>query len=787
MATRETGIGDTAYAKAWQELASMRDREMTLDLVWQVIQAQRGLTWSDVNKLLGMPRHSEITRPGHLLDLVRALADAWSPSSVLDPFVVAPAVLGEASQAPSVKRAVGLVPNEHLADLLPTGPSRSIEWLGGRPEDTLAEVEGPFDLVATSPPIGLAPRRDLPGALEPGVYRRDLAYWVMAEAAKKIGDDGQAVFLHSDMFFHAKQAAQLREHLRREGIHLNAAITVAQGLAPMALIRTNLIVFDRKEQDAVFVAHIAPGGEAGPLVRNLLARRPGRVIETGALVAESDYQGWGAFAAQHELRQRLRASRTPLRRLADISTEIVALPPTKVGDQRSARDNAIYVREVRGVVGLEPPAPPKNAASTGKAYEIALDEKLARADYVAWWLNSNTGKIAREAVSSGVTIPRLSLQAVGTLSVPLPPLSKQRSAIGLHERLHALQAEVEAFESELAANPVAAKFLEERLDAYWEHPLEAWVNRLPFPLASILDRYIADSSPEAKVERLLQFFEAFAEFGVAVLLAATRRDESLWKTKLKEIAEPGPRGLHPLEEATFGSWIKLGFKLAKWVRIQLQDAVATDNAADPPAPAGEQARIALFAIADARFAETVCDKRLWGVLEQANDARKDLAHNRAVGVQAKRALLETLERLLAELRETTERTFASTVLVEPGPGEFDGEINLYANARRMTGHNPNFRKRPLASLRHLKARSLYLLEDAEPVSDALELAPLFRMMASPESEKSACFFANGRERGGRFRYISYHFDGSPTDDTRDPALEQLVQELATAIAAPDAP
>ncbi len=53
----------------------------------------------------------------------------------------------------------------------------------------------------------------------------------------------------------------------------------------------------------------------------------------------------------------------------------------------------------------------------------------------------------------------------------------------MHERLHALQAEVEAFESELAANPVAAKFLEERLDAYWEHPLEAWVNRLPFPLA----------------------------------------------------------------------------------------------------------------------------------------------------------------------------------------------------------------------------------------------------------------------------------------------------------------
>jgi hypothetical protein len=139
------------------------------------------------------------------------------------------------------------------------------------------------------------------------------------------------------------------------------------------------------------------------------------------------------------------------------------------------------------------------------------------------------------------------------------------------------------------------------------------------------------------------------------------------------------------------------------------------------------------------------------------------------------------------LREKTERTFASAALVEPGPGEFDGEINLYPSARRMTGHNPNFRKRPLASLRQIKARSLYLLEDRDEISDALELAPLFRMMSSPESEKSACFFANGRETNGLFRYISYHFDGSPTDGTGDPALEQLVRELAAATDAPDVP
>ena len=145
------------------------------------------------------------------------------------------------------------------------------------------------------------------------------------------------------------------------------------------------------------------------------------------------------------------------------------------------------------------------------------------------------------------------------------------------------------------------------------------------------------------------------------------------------------------------------------------------------------------------------------MLKQAQDARNRLAHNQVVGTQAKRSLLETLGTLLAELRETTERTFGSAILVEPGPGEFDGEVNLFASAQRMTGHNPNFRKRPLASLKHLKARSLYLLEDRDRISDALEVAPCSVFLPRQTLRRarvSSRMAANEVVRSGMSRTIS---------------------------------
>jgi hypothetical protein len=170
---------------------------------------------------------------------------------------------------------------------------------------------------------------------------------------------------------------------------------------------------------------------------------------------------------------------------------------------------------------------------------------------------------------------------------------------------------------------------------------------------------------------------------------------------------------------------------------------------------------------------------LWGLLEKALAARNNYSHGRIVGDRAKQSLLQELEALLEELREVTNRTFFSAVLIQPGAGEFDGEIHLYHRAQRMTGPNSTFRERPIESLVQLKARATYFVEDAALVSDALELAPLFQMMASPESEENACFFWNGRGPNQDFRYVSYHFGGLKTRDRPDAALEQLVCECVT--------
>jgi hypothetical protein len=727
--------------------------------------------WSAINDSLGVSPY--------LLALTWVLAREWKPSSILDPYVgFAPALLGGAARHATTERAVGIVVDERLAAVLTSASNQQVVWQSGRPEDRLSEIVGSFDLVTSVPPLGMKAKSELPGGIPHQLYRREYGYWIIASAAPRIGSDGRGLFVTTDALFFREDGKALRQYLAAQGVFVSAAISVSRGLAPLTNIDINLVILERRRFDTIFVGRVAPGGDLKPLFRNLLERRAAKAIENGALLPEDSYKGWPVLAAEHEVRRKLAASSVPLVPLGKIATEIVTVPRASLDEEHERRPNAFYIREIRGAVSMEPPAPQKGARSTCKAYLVALDERKARADFVAWWLGSDTGKASRQEMFTGVSVPRLSRTGLDELLVPLPPLEAQRRAVELHERVSALRAEAHAIDVALAGKPGDAKRLAGDLNTYWQDPVEVWTRRLPFPLASIIDRFIADSATESKVDRLLHFFEAFAEFVVAVQLAAARRNDALWQRVITDLAEVSPNTKHPLDEATFGSWTTLGFKLAKALRTQTQEGSASpDSDEDPEA----NARAALFAIDDPQFADVLCSKRLWGVLDRGRQARNEKAHGGYAGDRERQQLLAHLETLLDELRQATERTFVSAVLIQPGPAEFDGEIHLHKSAKYMVGPNANLRERPIESLLQLKAKTAYFVDDTDRISTALEVAPLFRMMASPESEENAIYFWNGGSQAKGFRYVSYHFGGEQARHTEDPALAQLVNELTTGV------
>ena len=85
---------------------------------------------------------------------------------------------------------------------------------------------------------------------------------------------------------------------------------------------------------------------------------------------------------------------------------------------------------------------------------------------------------------------------------------------------------------------------------------------LPFPLASILWHFEAEPDEAIKVDYLLKFFEALAQFAATVLLSACISDSELFETNRFGwfgVAEHRPIGL---QRASFGAWVELTKRLA---------------------------------------------------------------------------------------------------------------------------------------------------------------------------------------------------------------------------------
>jgi hypothetical protein len=764
----------------WQSLRHERNRWAhgpksvdPFELIWSSARAANiELDWSSLSAAFSLFELPEIDRPAHVGALVRQLATAAQTARVLDPFATAPTFLAQVAEAPPIREAVGIAPNHQLAQHLNSPASENkIRWLAGMPQGVLAGPDrrrlgdGPFDLVTSSPPLAVTQREMLPGDLPPQVYRNDLAHWALATSSQLLSERGLLAFQLTDSLFFKREGRGLLTWLAENHIYPRAAVSLAAGLGSVSSVATSLVVFDRVQREKLFVARLGSDQDPRPLVDNLLAHRQAKAPENGLLVGVGTFRGWRPLQTQLDVSLRLRVSPSQIKPLAEVA---VAITPLRLrqGQSHDPAPNAIYIYETSNRVTLEPPDPPSKEKSVFRAYEVALDRDRVLAEFAAWWLSTDVGQQSRAGLSTGAYIPRIARADVGEIRIVVPSLDQQRRALSLDERLRALRDEVAAIEQELAGRPQGAEQLSDRLESYWEDPLEAWVRRLPYPLAAIIDRYIADAGVEAQVERLLHFFEAFAQFGVAVLLAVIQRDEQLWAEHRSDLAEPGPSGRHALEEGTFGGWTSMGFKLAKVLRAHLQDA---DDA--------NAVRRDLFVVQDERFAADLTSRRLWKALNDARELRNELSHGEHAGRAAKARLREKLKALLTDIREATERCFARAVLVQPGGSDFDGELYLFERARRLQGPNSNLRERPLESLVQLKSRDVYFVDPVDRISGALEVVPLFRLMTTPDSEETTVYFAGGRQDGG-YRLVSYQLADPARRVEPAPHLDRLLQKLA---------
>jgi hypothetical protein len=278
-----------------------------------------------------------------------------------------------------------------------------------------------------------------------------------------------------------------------------------------------------------------------------------------------------------------------------------------------------------------------------------------------------------------------------------------------------------------------------------EEGLLPWAETLPFPLASILWQYEGELNERIKVDHLLKFFEALAQFAATVLLSACTSDHELFHANRSAwFRGNGHRALN-MQRAAFGDWMELTERLAATLHAILE------------ADGGGRRFGELFRAADLELAEALTDTELTAILRHAWSRRNNwLGHGGVAGQQVQRERLKELDDLLVRTRKVLGWSFETWKLLKPGQMTRSGKI-FDLRAQILKGANSVFRRQQLKLGEALDTTRLYMLNEGN--LHALELVPFIRV-AEGSTGQEACYFYN-RIDGDEVRWVSYHFQAEP--------------------------
>jgi serine/threonine protein kinase len=290
--------------------------------------------------------------------------------------------------------------------------------------------------------------------------------------------------------------------------------------------------------------------------------------------------------------------------------------------------------------------------------------------------------------------------------------------------------------------------------------LTPWAETLPFPLASILWAYDGEPDPVIKVDYLLKFFEALAQFVATLQLSACISDSPFFESNRPAWFKGSGRPLN-LSAATFGTWVKLSELAGGTIRDLLETEEGVDRCRQ------------LFVATDTELADTLASPELTKIFQHALHRRNDWSgHGGIAGQQLHHERLGELENLLAQVRALLGWSFEPWTLFKPGSMTLSrGVFELTATI--LKGPNPAFRKKQMRLAHAPDAGRLYLLNDGN--LRALELAPFVRVLAG-QMGQDACYFYNRVDSGGA-RWVSYHFHAEPELVVPDEDLVDLLAKL----------
>ncbi len=742
----------SSLVRSWLHARIERREELSPDLLYAIVENQ--FDWPGV----------EHYTPKALASFIGRLASLHPAQSVLDPTCGLGLLLHNVAASSGAQVVHGIDISTECRDVAQAMFGNKATILLGDALASPVGLQSTYDVIVANPPFGMKVRGTPMVPHLGDHFRGDMGHALAVWACARLSDRGTAMLVLTPAFLWSTHGIEAQEAVWASGCRVRALIHLPGGTFPHTRISTYLAVFDRGEQQDVFIGEFDGGPEHQQLLVECYKRRkPGDQPALGRLCALPAFRGFDAFVAKERLKRLARATGWP--KYAAESVILNAERLISLDSDAVQNINGLYLRSAgQPVAMLDSADLPRSALR--HSVRLSIDPKIADARYLVHWFNeSPVGQATVASASQGGALARLDINALLKASLYLPPLTEQRHILQGIEHLNRVRAEAMELEAALWSCAEKADVVSQKIRTInQEDRYDDWIESLPFPLASILWRHRAGGgSTREQFEVLLHFFEATAAFAATIHLSAFMGDDALWSDTAEGLGKTLAKQHLSLDRATFGAWKLTVEYLSGRCRMLLAD------------DEGRATSTRVYGTSNPDHVAMVCHPDLLSALQRANSIRNTSSgHGGVIGEDEAQGIHDELLALVHTIRGVFGRSWLDYELIQPSESRYQEGLHHY-KARRLIGtRSTPFEVVERESAQPLESDRLYLFDAMS--QKGLLLRPFIRVMPSPEKRANACFIFSRCEQAGA-RFVSYHFEEESSLTASFPDVDEAFRRI----------
>jgi len=653
------------------------------------------------------------------------------------------------------------VQNIEIAKLL--CQKNNIKWVSSRPENYLREMYNKkkfFDVIVCCTPFLFYKKSWKEIAFDSTQIIKkdemvDFGYFIMFFSTFLLSKEGVAFFIFPSAFL-----SSFNQELHKD-LYINAVFSLPYNLfkftgSPFL----NLAIISQRKNEEVFVAELSPNINQEIILENLKKRKEGKIDSLGFLVPRNQLTLYGRLIDKRE--QKRIAYRYKLKEIKiekELTSEI-NLSSKKNKDGFKKRSNSVYLPLIgnsNAITSIE-----EFKLKYHNYIQLVIREEIALAEYIAFYLNSEMGKIYRENLTSGLIIPKINKGTIKESSIYLPNLEEQRNIIDVQKRVNNVFNKIISIDKTFKINPFNTKKIEKEIKPFSKlDSFENWVDDLPFPLASILITYDRAKEIHYILNHLFNFFEALTQFNAVLMLSAYYSDKKFYEEHKNKWVDKS-KSKNYFEHSTFGSWLTIAERLARFTREEMNKKSIK-----------KEKFFELFKTERISFIESLTNKELFKILEEVKDLRNRKAHGGVETPEFDLQNLKLLELKLSNIRSII-HNYEGINLIKPGSCEISDGIYKYKMTNLMGSRNI-FKEQECDLIVPMDSKCLYLIDVNYKIP--LQLLPFIKFYESPSQEKNACYFYNHINKEG-VHWVSYHFAKQNEIKEKDQNFENYLKILS---------